>query len=91
MNKINLIGAIALACGAAAAQPMPIFRVSVTSGTVKAISYQHRSGSTKVDFRGTDLLPVVRAAKAKGRKQAGPHRNRKPTSTAYNPPLKTAF
>ncbi len=60
MNKINLIGAIALACGAAAAQPMPIFRVSVTSGTVKAISYQHRSGSTKVDFRGTDLLPGAR-------------------------------
>lgn len=65
MNKFQLIGAVALACGAMSAQPqnatgMPIYRVSVTSGTVKAISYQHRSGSTKIDFRGTNLLPGAR-------------------------------
>ena len=35
----------------------PVYRVSVTSRTVKAVNYQHRSGSTKIDFQGTDLLP----------------------------------
>ena len=33
--------------------PMPIFRVTVVSRTVKAINYHHRMGSTNVDFRGT--------------------------------------
>ena len=32
--------------------------VSVTSKTIKAINYRHRSGSTKIDFKGTDLLPL---------------------------------
>ncbi len=35
----------------------PIYRVSVTARTAKAINYQHRSGATKIDFRGTELLP----------------------------------
>src|SRR6266853_883126 len=35
----------------------PIYRVSVTERTAKAISYQHRSGATKIDFRGTALMP----------------------------------
>jgi outer membrane protein OmpA-like peptidoglycan-associated protein len=35
----------------------PIYRVTVTSRTVQAINYQHRSGATKIDFRGTELLP----------------------------------
>ena len=43
-----------------AAGDMPIYRVSVTERTMKAVSYQHRSGSTKVDFKGTDLLPSAR-------------------------------
>jgi outer membrane protein OmpA-like peptidoglycan-associated protein len=43
-----------------AAGSPPIYRISVTARTAKAISYQHRSGSTKVDFRGTDLLPNAR-------------------------------
>jgi outer membrane protein OmpA-like peptidoglycan-associated protein len=29
----------------------------VTERTAKAISYQHRSGATKIDFRGTSLMP----------------------------------
>src|ERR1700732_3381491 len=41
-------------------QPAPIFRVTVVSRTVKAINYHHRSGSTKIDFRGTELLPAAR-------------------------------
>lgn len=38
----------------------PIYRVTVTSRTAKAMNYQHRSGATKIDFRGTDLLPGSR-------------------------------
>ena len=36
----------------------PIYRVTVTERTMKAINYRHRSGATKIDFRGTDLLPA---------------------------------
>src|SRR5689334_6510485 len=43
-----------------AAGEAPIYRVTVTSRTAKAISYQHRSGATKIDFRGTELLPGSR-------------------------------
>ncbi len=43
-----------------AAGAMPIYRVTVTTRTVKAINYQHRSGATKIDFRGTELLPNAR-------------------------------
>src|SRR5689334_24760664 len=38
----------------------PIYRVSVTARTVKAMNYQHRSGATKIDFRGTEILPKAR-------------------------------
>jgi len=43
-----------------AAGAMPIYRVTVTQRTAKAINYQHRSGATKIDFRGTELLPNAR-------------------------------
>jgi outer membrane protein OmpA-like peptidoglycan-associated protein len=36
---------------------MPIYRVNVVARTTKAINYRHRSGSTKVDFAGTALMP----------------------------------
>jgi outer membrane protein OmpA-like peptidoglycan-associated protein len=35
----------------------PTFRVTVVSRNVKAVNYKHRSGATKVDFAGTDLMP----------------------------------
>jgi outer membrane protein OmpA-like peptidoglycan-associated protein len=72
---MKLIGACLIVCGVLSAQgpqkqdenaarmaagSPPIYRISVTARTAKAISYQHRSGSTKVDFRGTDLLPNAR-------------------------------
>lgn len=41
-------------------QPMPIFRVTVVSRTTKAINYHHRTGTTHVDFRGTELMPAAR-------------------------------
>jgi len=43
-----------------ALEPMaqtPTFRVVVISRTTPAVNYKHRSGSTKVDFAGTDLMP----------------------------------
>ena len=43
-----------------AAGSQPIFRVSVTDRTAKAINYKHRSGATKINFRGTELLPKAR-------------------------------
>jgi outer membrane protein OmpA-like peptidoglycan-associated protein len=36
--------------------PMPVFSVSVVSRSVQAVNYRHRSGSTKMDFAGTDLM-----------------------------------
>ena len=37
--------------------PTPIFRMNVISRTVQAVNYRHRSGATKLDFAGTDLMP----------------------------------
>jgi outer membrane protein OmpA-like peptidoglycan-associated protein len=37
----------------------PIFRVTVTSRTIQAVNYQHRSGASKLDFAGTDLMPAA--------------------------------
>lgn len=42
-----------------AAGNAPIYRVSVTERTAKAISYQHRSGATKINFSGTTLMPAA--------------------------------
>ncbi len=75
MTQIKLIGASLIACGLLSAQePLnqngnatrlsagqtPVYRLSVTPRTVKAINYQHRSGATKIDFRGTEILPNAR-------------------------------
>jgi outer membrane protein OmpA-like peptidoglycan-associated protein len=35
----------------------PTFRVVVISRSVQAVNYQHRSGSSKLDFAGTTLMP----------------------------------
>ena len=37
--------------------PMYTFRVTVVSRSVQAVNYKHRSGYSKVDFAGTDLMP----------------------------------
>ena len=75
MNQLTLAAAFLTACGVLAAQTpqqqdenaarmaagsTPIYRVTVTARTTKAINYQHRSGATKIDFRGTDVLPQAR-------------------------------
>ena len=33
-----------------------MFRVNVVSRSAQALNYKHRSGSTKLDFAGTDLM-----------------------------------
>src|SRR5271169_4498178 len=35
----------------------PTFRVIVISRSVQAVNYEHRSGASKLDFAGTDLMP----------------------------------
>jgi outer membrane protein OmpA-like peptidoglycan-associated protein len=60
LTPIKITGAFLMVCAALSAQNQPVFRVTVTSRTAKAVSYQHRNGATKVDFRGTDLLPNAR-------------------------------
>ncbi len=37
--------------------PMPTFHVTVISRSVQAVNYKHRSGASKLDFAGTDLMP----------------------------------
>jgi outer membrane protein OmpA-like peptidoglycan-associated protein len=74
MNHLRLIGAFLTVCGALSAQgekqddnaarmaagSVPIYRITVTGRTAKAINYKHRSGATKIDFRGTELLSGAR-------------------------------
>ncbi len=43
--------------GVVAMDPTPTFRVTVISRTARAVDYKHRSGATKVDFKGTELMP----------------------------------
>jgi len=39
----------------------PIFRVTVVSRTIPAVNYHHRNGTTKIDLRGTELMPAAKA------------------------------
>src|SRR4029078_688942 len=41
-------------------QPIYTITINVVGRTTKAINYQHRNGATKIDFRGTPLLPASR-------------------------------
>jgi outer membrane protein OmpA-like peptidoglycan-associated protein len=43
-----------------AAGSVPIYRVTVVARTTKAINYNHRGGSTMIEFRGTPLMPQAR-------------------------------
>jgi len=37
--------------------PTPTYRINVVSRTTRAVSYRHRSGATKINFQGTELMP----------------------------------
>jgi hypothetical protein len=45
----------------------PIYKVTVVQRTAKAVNYHYRLGPTKIDFRGTVLLP-----EAKGKRRWNP-------------------
>jgi len=58
--KLLLVAGITLSLSAFAqnnSQSTPTFRVIVISRSVQAVNYKHRSGSSKLDFAGTDLMP----------------------------------
>ena len=50
--------------------PTPTYRINVVSRSTRAVSYRHRSGATKVDFQGTDLMPSA-AGEAKVESKRG--------------------
>src|SRR5580765_3123321 len=37
--------------------PASSYRINVVSRTTPAVSYKHRSGATKINFQGTELMP----------------------------------
>src|SRR4029077_7925147 len=49
---------------------VPVYRINVVSRTTRAVSYKHRSGSTKINFQGTDLMPSA-AGEAKVESKRG--------------------
>jgi outer membrane protein OmpA-like peptidoglycan-associated protein len=69
ISKISLALAITISAStygqaqqqpAQAGDPIPTYRVSVVSRTAQAVNYRHRSGGTKIDFQGTDLMRNAR-------------------------------
>ena len=50
----------------------PTFRVTVISRSVQAVNYEHRSGSSKLDFAGTDL-DAFGKRRSQSKQQAGIH------------------
>jgi outer membrane protein OmpA-like peptidoglycan-associated protein len=40
----------------------PVFKVNVVGRTTQAVNYHFRSGSTKVDLQGTELMPQARGS-----------------------------
>src|ERR1700693_544636 len=50
--------------------PTPTFRLNVVSRTTRAVGYKHRSGATKINFQGTDLMPAA-AGEAKVESKRG--------------------
>src|SRR5579863_2977239 len=68
-SRITLLALLALGASASAqtqyqtqvpadaGNPTPTYQINVVSRTTRAVSYRHRSGSTKINFQGTDLMP----------------------------------
>ncbi len=68
---------------------VPVYKVTVVARTTDAINYRHHSGSTKIDFRGTPLLPEARGEAAvesrTGRLDIDSHFERLESATKYGP------
>jgi outer membrane protein OmpA-like peptidoglycan-associated protein len=75
LSVVMALGATALAQAPAQApadsnNPTPTYRINVVSRTTRAVSYRHRSGATKINFQGTDLMPAA-AGEAKVESKRG--------------------
>jgi len=80
ISSITLAAVMALGAAAQAqtqtqapadeSNPTPTYRINVVSRTTRAVSYRHHSGSTKVDFQGTNLMPAA-AGEAKVNSKRG--------------------
>ncbi len=67
LSSITLMGVMALVVSAQAQTESQVrvdsgnkvteYRINVVSRTTQAVSYKHRSGATKINFQGTDLMP----------------------------------
>jgi outer membrane protein OmpA-like peptidoglycan-associated protein len=66
---IPLMFAAAIPLLAQQTGPAPIYRVTVTERTVKAVNYEYRSGPTLIDFRGTVLMPKAKGEASVASKQ----------------------
>lgn len=66
MRKLAIVALFLLAVGdhAWSQQPsqssVPVYRITVVARTIKAVNYRHRSGTTKIGFRGTALMSAAR-------------------------------
>jgi len=56
---IVAMSAVATQIPQRAKQPIYTITINVVDRTTKAINYRHRSSSTKIDFRGTPLMPAA--------------------------------
>jgi outer membrane protein OmpA-like peptidoglycan-associated protein len=56
----SAVAAAQTSAPAAPDNPTPAFRFNVVSRTTPAVNYGHRGGSTKIDFKGTELMPGAR-------------------------------
>src|SRR5262245_59095610 len=50
-------------------QKAPLYEVTLVGRSLTAINYQHRSGSTMIDFAGTPLLPLGKGGATVNSKQ----------------------
>ena len=62
-------------CPAHSGNPTPAYRINVVNRTTRAVNYRHRSGATKINFQGTDLMPSA-AGEAKVESKRGATGNR---------------
>jgi outer membrane protein OmpA-like peptidoglycan-associated protein len=56
MMKRLALALFVCSCAAFAQQKAPSAQPASVSHTTKAVNYRHRGGSTKIDFRGTELM-----------------------------------
>ncbi|HEV2731605.1 MAG TPA: OmpA family protein [Terriglobales bacterium] len=69
LSSLNVVG-VAQQDQVEPMEKTPVFRTNVVSRTTKAVDYRHRGGSTRVDLRGTELMPQA-AGEAKVESKTG--------------------